>query len=157
MHLIDLLTPARIRAGTSVTSKKRLLENLAALLVQGLDGNQEQAVFDNLCTRERMGSTALGHGVAIPHGRCAQLGTATGAFVRLAEPVDFGAADGIPVDLVFALAVPQHFTHQHLVLLAELAEMFGSESFRTQLRTAPDAGTLYRLLSDWQPASDAAA
>jgi len=157
MHLIDLLTPARIRAGISVTSKKRLLESLAGLLVQGLDANQEQSVFDNLCARERMGSTALGHGVAIPHGRCAQLGIAAGAFVRLAEPVDFGAADGEPVDLVFALAVPQHFTHQHLVLLAELAEMFASDSFRAQLREAPDASTLYRLLADWQPASDAAA
>lgn len=157
MHLIDLLTPARIRAGASVTSKKRLLESLAGLLVQGLDASQEQAVFDNLCTRERMGSTALGHGVAIPHGRCAQLSTATGAFVRLSEPVDFGAPDGEAVDLVFALAVPQHFTHQHLVLLAELAEMFGNEDFRAKLRNAPDASALYRLLADWQPASDAAA
>ncbi|PKM07558.1 MAG: PTS IIA-like nitrogen-regulatory protein PtsN [Gammaproteobacteria bacterium HGW-Gammaproteobacteria-4] len=157
MHLIDLLSPSRVRIERAVTSKKRLLENLAALLSESLGGELERAIFDNLCARERMGSTALGHGVAIPHGRCAQLNAAIGAFVRLSEPVDFGAADGQPVDLIFALAVPQHFTHQHLVLLAELADMFARETVRDKLRAAPDTAALYRLLSDWQPASDAAA
>lgn len=157
MHLIDLLSPSRVRIERAVTSKKRLLENLAALLSDGLGAELERAIFDSLCARERMGSTALGHGVAIPHGRCAQLKTPIGTFVRLSEPVDFGAADGQPVDLVFALAVPQHFTHQHLVLLAELADMFAREQVRDELRTTPDATALYRLLSDWQPAADAAA
>lgn len=157
MHLIDLLSPSRVRVERAVTSKKRLLESLATLLADGSGNELERAIFDNLCARERMGSTALGHGVAIPHGRCAQLNGAIGAFVRLAEPIDFAAADGQPVDLIFALAVPQHFTHQHLVLLAELAEMFAREDVREKLRAAPDTAALYRLLSDWQPAADAAA
>lgn len=157
MHLIDLLSPSRVRSERAVSSKKRLLENLSTLLADAVGSDLERAIFDSLCARERMGSTALGHGVAIPHGRCAQLNAAIGAFVRLSEPVDFGAADGQPVDLIFALAVPQHFTHQHLVLLAELADMFANEKVRAKLRAAPDAAALYRLLSDWQAASDAAA
>lgn len=157
MHLIDLLSPSRVKVGVHVSSKKRLLETAAGLLAQGQAPELERAVFDNLCARERMGSTALGHGVAIPHGRCAELNAAVGACIRLAEPVDFAAADGKPVDLVFALAVPQHFTHQHLLLLAELADMFGNEAFRERLRDATDGSALYRLLSDWRPAADAAA
>lgn len=149
MHLLDLLSPARVSAGAHATSKKRLLESLASLLASDQGAPQESAVFDSLCARERLGSTGLGHGVAIPHGRTAGLATATGAFIKLSEPIDFGAPDGQPVDLVFALAVPEHFTHQHLLLLSQLAEMFGDEAFREQLRGAEDAATLYRLLSDW--------
>ncbi|MBB5014590.1 PTS sugar transporter subunit IIA [Rehaibacterium terrae] len=152
MHLLDLLSPARVSAGVHATSKKRLLESLARLLTDNQDGALEAAVFDSLCARERLGSTALGHGVAIPHGRTAGLAAATGAFIRLAEPIDFGAPDGQPVDLVFALAVPEHFTHQHLLLLSQLAEMFGDAAFRERLRAAKDSTALYRLLSDWQSA-----
>src|SRR5690606_19491232 len=110
MHLIDLLAPSRVRVGVSVTSKKRLLETLARLLADGQDEVFERQIFDSLCGREKLGSTGLGLGIAIPHGRTSGLGTAIGAVLRLAEPVDFGAADGQPVDLLFALAVPEHFT-----------------------------------------------
>lgn len=156
MHLLDLISPARINAGVAANSKKRLLETVADLLIQDQPADLDRPVFDSLCARERLGSTALGHGVAIPHGRTPGLATATGAFVRLREPLDFGAPDGEPVDLVFALAVPEHFTHQHLVLLSQLAEMFGDADFRGQLRAAPDAARIYRLLSDWQAAHAAA-
>lgn len=156
MHLLDLLTPARVLAGARVSSKKRLLEQLAVLLGDG-DAEREGALFDSLCQRERLGSTGLGHGVAIPHGRSPSLTVATGAVLRLAEPVDFGASDGQPVDLMFALAVPEHFTQQHLVLLAQLAEMFADEGFRQQMRAAPDSATLYRLIADWRPGQPAAA
>lgn len=156
MHLLDLLTPARVLAGARVSSKKRLLEVLAQLLADG-NAERESALFDGLCQRERLGSTGLGHGVAIPHGRSATLGVATGAVVRLAEPIDFGASDGQPVDLLFALAVPEHFTQQHLVLLAQLAEMFADEGFRGRLRAAPDGESLYRLLTDWRAGQSAAA
>lgn len=156
MHLLDLLAPARVLAGVKVSSKKRLLEQLAQLLGDG-DADRERALFDSLCQRERLGSTGLGHGVAIPHGRSAALGVATGAFVRLSEPVDFGASDGEPVDLLFALAVPEHFTQQHLVLLAQLAEMFADEAFRQRLRSAADSEAVYRLIAEWRPGQSAAA
>ena len=156
MHLLDLLTPARVRANAAVTGKKRLLEQLSGLLAEG-GGEGERAIYDSLCGRERLGSTGLGHGVAIPHGRSARAATATGAFLRLSEPVDFGAPDGEPVDLVFALVVPEHYAQQHLLLLANLAEMFGDAAFRQQLRQAPDSAALFALLSDWQAAHPAAA
>jgi len=123
---------------------------LALLLAEG-DPDCERLVFDSLCQRERLGSTALGHGVAIPHGRSPGLVAATGAFVRLAEAVDFGAPDGQPVDLLFALAVPEHFTQQHLVLLGQLAEMLGDAAFRQRLREAADSAAVYRLLAAWRP------
>ena len=157
MHLLDLLSPARVKAGAIAPGKKRLLEQLAALLAGAGGGESERGIYDGLCNRERLGSTGLGHGVAIPHGRSARAGAAVGAFVRLAEPVDFGAPDGQPVDLVFALVVPEHFAHQHLVLLSQLAEMFGDAGFRDQLRAAPDAAALHALLADWQAKHDAAA
>ena len=156
MHLLDLLAPARVIAGAKVSSKKRLLELLAQQVADG-DADRERALFDSLCQRERLGSTGLGHGVAIPHGRSPAMAVATGAVLKLAEPVDFGASDGQPVDLLFALAVPEHFTQQHLVLLAQLAEMFSDEGFRDRLRAAPDSDALYRLLADWRPGHSAAA
>jgi PTS system nitrogen regulatory IIA component len=150
MHLIDLLTPARIAAGVGATSKKRLLETVAGLLASDQGEEMERRIFDSLFAREKLGSTGLGHGVAIPHGRTPGLGTAIGAFVRLGEGVDFNAVDGAPVDLVFALAVPEHFSHQHLLLLSQLAEMFGDAGFCARLREAPDAAAIHALLSDWQ-------
>jgi len=156
MHLLDLLAPARVLAGAKVSSKKRLLELLSQLLAEG-DAERESALFDGLCQRERLGSTGLGHGVAIPHGRSAVIGVATGAVVKLCEPVDFGASDGQPVDLLFALAVPEHFTQEHLVLLAQLAEMFADAGFRQRLRAAADSESLYRLVADWRAGQSAAA
>jgi len=150
MHLIDLLAPSRVRVGVSVTSKKRLLETLARLLADGQDEVFERQIFDSLCGREKLGSTGLGQGIAIPHGRTSGLGTAIGAVLRLAEPVDFGAADGQPVDLLFALAVPEHFTDQHLQLLSQLAEMFSDSGFADRLRQAASSEALLDLLSDWR-------
>ena len=152
MHLIDLLSPGRVVVPGPVPGKKRLLEKAAALLAGG-SPELERAVFDALVVRERMGSTGLGHGVAIPHGRSPHVATAVGCFLRLPDAVDFGAPDGQPVDLVFALVVPEHFTSQHLVLLSQLAEMFGDADFRHRLRAARNAGALYDLLSGWQPAA----
>ncbi|MCG6117143.1 MAG: PTS sugar transporter subunit IIA [Aquimonas sp.] len=150
MLLIDLLTPARTSVGQNTTSKKRLLESLAITLADGQGETVERAIFDSLFAREKLGSTGLGHGVAIPHGRTPGLANAIGAFMRLSEGVDFGAIDGASVDLVFALAVPEHFSHQHLVLLSQLAEMFGDAAFCQRLREAPDATAAYALLADWQ-------
>jgi nitrogen PTS system EIIA component len=157
MHLLDLLSPARVRVKFFTSGKKRLLEQLATLLAEGADGESERGIYDSLCGRERLGSTGLGHGVAIPHGRSARLASASGVFLRLAEPVDFGAPDGQPVDLVFALVVPEHYAQQHLLLLSHLAQMFGDEAFRQRMRDAPDSAALYDLLAQWQSGHPVAA
>jgi PTS system nitrogen regulatory IIA component len=147
MHIADLLMPARVLADVRATSKKKLLDTLAALLDEQASEASERAIFESLVKRERLGSTGLAHGVAIPHGRSAAIERAVGAFVRLADPVDFGAVDGKPVDLVFALVVPEHFTDQHLMFLAELAELFSDTAVLSRLRAARDAGQLYEVLT----------
>ncbi|MFA5684420.1 MAG: PTS sugar transporter subunit IIA [Lysobacteraceae bacterium] len=156
MHPIDLLAPGRVVIDAGITSKKRLLERLAQLLADGQGDQVERNIFDSLCAREKLGSTALGHGIAIPHGRSQSLAGACACFVRLATPIDFGAPDGQPVDLLFALGVPEHFTNQHLLLLSQLAEMFSHPEFTSRLRAAPDTIALHRLLSDWHATAAAA-
>jgi PTS system nitrogen regulatory IIA component len=139
MPFLDLLPAERVRTGLVVRDKVDLIEQLASLLA----GNDDVAgMRDAFTARERLGSTGLGHGVAIPHGRSDAVHEARAAFVHLAEPVDFGASDGQPVDLVAALIVPAHFTDQHLRLLAELAELFSNAGITSALRAAPDDRTL---------------
>lgn len=156
MQIIDLLTSPRVLVDAHVTSKKRLLESLAKLLNDGGDLESERRLFDCLCKREKLGSTGLGHGVGLPHGRCAHLTRPLAAFVRLAEPVDFDAADGQPVDLVFCLAVPEHYVDQHLVLLAAVVERFGDAAFRDRVRRAGDRTALFAALTATPTASAAA-
>src|SRR3546814_16949891 len=96
------------------------------------------AIGADLRERESRGSTAIGHGVAIPHARSNAFSAARGAFLRLEHPVDFGARDHAPVDLVFAMSVPEHSSQQYLEILSELAERFSSDGFRDALRDAPD-------------------
>ncbi|KRG39859.1 PTS fructose transporter subunit IIA [Stenotrophomonas pictorum JCM 9942] len=108
----------------------------------------EDRIFQSLCEREGVGSTAIGHGIAIPHGRSATLERPRGALLRLVQPVDFGGDE--PVDLVFAMAVPAHYTHQHLMLLSELAEMFSDSGIRAALREAADETALKQILDDPQ-------
>lgn len=150
MQILDLIAPGRVVADARIPNKKRLIEQLSKLLDERNDPANERAIFDSLVRREKLGSTGLGQGVAIPHGRSADVGRAVGAFVRLAEPVDFNAVDGKPVDLVFALVVPEHFTDQHLMFLATLAEMFSDAAFTSRLRAARDSAALYDALSGWQ-------
>ena len=154
-RLVAILPLEQIVVDADITSKKRAFEELG-FLFENLQGINRTTVTASLLARERLGSTGLGHGVAIPHGRTSALPGAVGAFLRLAEPIDFSALDGQPVDLVFALAVPEHFSHQHLLLLSQLAEMFSDAAFCARLRTAPDNGALYALLADWQLAHAAA-
>ena len=106
---------------------------------------------NSLQARERLGSTGIGHGIAIPHGRCPRLEQPRGLLMRLVPAVEFGAADGQAVDLVFAMAVPDHYTHQHLLLLSCLAERFSNADFRTALRSADDADAMRALLMDNTP------
>ncbi|WP_395683431.1 PTS sugar transporter subunit IIA [Dokdonella sp.] len=143
MPFLDLLPAERVRTGLDARDKAGLIDRLASILAAEGDASIAR---DALAARERLGSTGLGHGVAIPHGRSAKISEARAAFVRLAEPIDFGADDGKPVDLVAALLVPAHFTDQHLKLLAELAELFSDSALTSALREAPDAPALRTVL-----------
>jgi PTS system nitrogen regulatory IIA component len=121
------------------------------LLFENSLGVGRSLIFDALFARERMGSTGLGHGVAIPHGRIKGLKDALGAFVRLAQPVPFDAPDGNPVSLVFVLLVPEKANEKHLQILSELAQMFSDKALREAMSRAPDAAALYELIAAWQP------
>ena len=151
IDLAELLSERRVACLSHVTSKKKVLENLSALLVADLPELSEAEVFDSLCDRERLGGTGLGHGVALPHGRLSGLDRAVCAFLRLRRGVDYDALDGQPVDLVCGLLVPEESTSEHLEILSALAEMFSDAEFCARLRAAADAAELYRLLTQWRP------
>lgn len=141
MALSDLLAADRIVMLVEPGNRDVVLD-AAARLIADAAPDTTATIGEGLRRRERLGSTAIGHGVAIPHGRTAAFQDARGAFLRLQHPVEFDAGDGIPVDLVFAMAVPEHFTQEHLQLLSELAERFADAGFRDALRKAPDVTAL---------------
>lgn len=147
MPFLDILPVQRVRAGLAVSGKPALLDELARLLAipRGSAGSIRAA----LAEREQQGSTGLGRGVAIPHGRSGEISAPRAAFVRLAEPLEFEAIDERPVDLVAALIVPARYTNQHLELLAELAEMFSDRGLTDALRTAVDAPALRAELAEF--------
>lgn len=151
-QLTGILAPERIVCHLRVASKKRVLEHVGEIIAAQRAGLLATEVFDSLIARERLGSTGIGHGVAIPHGRLANLDGATCAFISLEQGVDFDAVDGQPVDLVMALLVPAESTQEHLQLLSQLAEMFSDADLRRRLREARSSDELYRILSGWQPA-----
>ena len=153
MDITDLITRERIRCDSEVTSKKRVIELLSELLAIGQADLTARPIFDSLIGRERLGSTGLGHGVALPHGRFMQSQQAIGAFIKLKQGVDFDAIDRQPVDLVFGLLVPDHYTDEHLKILAYLAEMFSDRSFCQQLRETDSDQALFERLRDWRPAA----
>ncbi|MDQ2702353.1 MAG: PTS sugar transporter subunit IIA [Pseudomonadota bacterium] len=145
MPLQSLLAPARIATLAGPLDRDQVLDAAARLMAGDMPA-LEASIAASLHQRERMGSTAIGHGVAIPHGRCGTTRVARAAFLRLEHPVAFDAADSQPVDLVFALAVPEHFTQQHLQLLSELAGYFALAANREALRAAPGPDALRALL-----------
>lgn len=145
-----LLPPANVAVDISVSSKKRLFEHLA-LLFENHHGIARRMVYDSLFARERLGSTGLGHGIALPHGRIKGLKDALGAFLRVSAPVPFDAPDGKPVSLVFALLVPEQATEKHLQILSELAQMFSDRGMREAISAAADPASLHQLISSWQP------
>ena len=151
MNLIaKLLPPSNILLDLDVTSKKRAFEQ-AGLLFENNQGVARSVVFDSLFARERLGSTGLGQGVAIPHGRIKGLKEAVGAFVRLATPVPFDSPDGKPVTLVFFLLVPEQANERHLQILSELAQMFSDRELRDRLAAEKEAGSLHQTITAWQP------
>jgi PTS system nitrogen regulatory IIA component len=151
MNLITpLLRPVNVLADFETTSKKRLFEQAGQLFLNS-DGVPAAEVFESLFSREKLGSTALGYGIAIPHGRIKHLKETACAFIRLKTPTDFDAPDNLPVDLVFVLLAPASATDLHLQILGELAAMFSDDAFRDKLRSAADAAELHRLITEWTP------
>jgi PTS system nitrogen regulatory IIA component len=145
-----LLPPANVLLDLQVSSKKRLFEQVG-LLFENNHGIARSLVFDSLFARERLGSTGLGQGVAIPHGRIKGLKDALGAFVRVEQAVAFDAPDGKPVQLLFVLLVPEQATEKHLQILSELAQMFSDRALRESMAAAPDGAALHQLIAAWQP------
>ncbi|MCK9507542.1 MAG: PTS IIA-like nitrogen regulatory protein PtsN [Pigmentiphaga sp.] len=145
-----ILPPSNVVLDLEVTSKKRVFEQVG-LLFENNHGIARSVVFDSLFSRERLGSTGLGHGVAVPHGRIKGLNEAVAAFVRLAQPINFEAPDSKPVNLMVILLVPEQATQQHLEILAELAQMLSSKTLRDELSIEPSASTVHSLLTHWEP------
>jgi PTS system nitrogen regulatory IIA component len=151
MSLITPLLPVtRVLADLDVSSKKRVFEH-AGLLYENTLGLSRGQVYDSLFARERLGSTGLGHGVAVPHGRMKGLKEAAAAFIRTRQPIPFEAPDGNPVGLIFILLVPEKATDMHLQILSELAEMFSDREMRRRLTEPHDAATLQSIITAWQP------
>jgi PTS system nitrogen regulatory IIA component len=148
-QIADLLPASNVLLGLDASSKSRLFEAIGVLF-ETTRGLSRQLVIDSLTAREKLGSTGLGQGIAIPHGRIKGLAEAQGAFARLAEPIAFDAPDGKPVSQVFVLLVPEHATEQHLQLLSELAQMFSDRGFRDELRAADSAPGVHAVFANWQ-------
>lgn len=146
-QIASLLPLDNVVAGLEASSKKRVFEQVG-LLFENQQSVGRSTVYDALFAREKLGSTGLGQGIAIPHGRIKGLKHPIGAFVRLLAPVQFDAPDGKPVDLIFVLLVPEAANEHHLQLLSELAQMFSDKAFREQLGAAPDAPSLHGLFAN---------
>ncbi len=152
MHIGDLLIADRVDAALAAGSRKRALELISDIAAAHNDQNLAQAdIFTSLIGRERLGSTGVGHGVALPHARVPGTERALGIFVRLEQAIDFDAIDGKPVDMMFALVVPEDSADEHLSILAQLAQMFSNKEFCNRLRAASDAGELLSLIRGWSP------
>ena len=149
MNLIaPLITPDTTLLDMSFTSKKRLFEHAAELLAR-THGLKSTDIFTSLFDRERLGSTALGYGIAIPHGRIKGLKDASGAFYRLKTPLEFDAPDNQPVSLCFILLVPKDANERHLQILGELAQLFGDDAMRSKMLNAATPAELIALLGAW--------
>jgi PTS system nitrogen regulatory IIA component len=150
MSLISkILTPECVLLDSESASKKRVFERVG-LLFENTQHIARSQVFDSLFAREKLGSTGLGQGVAIPHGRVKGLRDAVAAFVKMQNPIPFDAPDGLPVSFIFVLLVPERATDMHLQLLGELAQMFSDQSFRDKLQNSDDPAAIHKLFVDWQ-------
>jgi PTS system nitrogen regulatory IIA component len=147
-RIAPLLPEANIVLDVDAGTKTRLFEQIAHLFEERAQLSRSE-VLASLSARERLGSTGLGQGIAIPHGRLKGLKQALGAFVRPHTPIPFDAPDGKPVAQVFALLVPEQATDEHLQLLSQLAEMFSEQDFRDRVAAATDAAGVHRLFHDW--------
>lgn len=150
-RLASILSAAQVLVQVDISSKKRAFEE-AGLLFENLHGLSRALVTDSLFSRERLGSTGLGHGVAIPHGRIKGLKSPMAAVFQLAHPIGFEAPDELPVGLMIFLLVPEAATQKHLEILSEIAEMLSDADLRDKLTGSADATVLYQLIVNWQSA-----
>ncbi len=151
MNLISQLLPlSNVIVDLDVASKKRVFEQAGLLFENTLHVAKNQ-VFDSLFAREKLGSTGLGQGVAIPHGRIKGLREAVAALVRMKEAIPFDAPDGQPVNIACILLVPEKATDKHLQILSELAQMFSDKQFRESILHCEDAVEIHQLIADWTP------
>lgn len=151
MNLIaKLLSIPNILLDADLTSKKRVFEQ-AGLMFENNQKISRNMVFDSLFAREKLGSTGLGQGIAIPHGRIKGLKTAAGAVVRMINAIPFDAPDGDNVKLIFVLLVPERATDEHLQILSELAQMFCDKPFRERLLGAATPEEMHQLITEWEP------
>ena len=144
----DLLSPGRILANVSINSKKRLLELISLTLAKKNKELNSREIFESLCAREQLGSTSLGNGVSIPHGRINGTEDVEAIFLKLNKPLRLEADDGGAVDLIFALVVPKKCTEDHSKLLSSIAERFSDPKLLEQLRGSADANEIWQLLSN---------
>lgn len=150
MNLISKILPLEnILLDAESSSKKRVFERVG-LLFENSQKIARSQVFDSLFAREKLGSTGLGQGVAIPHGRIKNLREAVAAFVKTKNPIPFDAPDGAPVNLIFVLLVPERATDLHLQLLGELAQMFSDTAFRERLLASDDTAAIHQMFVSWQ-------
>lgn len=156
MNRLAAILPAQnVQVDVDATSKKRAFEQ-AGLLFENQQSVSRAVVTDNLFARERLGSTGLGHGVAIPHGRIKGLKNPLAAVLRVQQPIGFDAPDDEPVSLLIVLLVPEAATQRHLEILSEIAEMLSEKDLRERLKAEPDPAVVHRLISEWQPIRSAA-
>jgi len=153
MPLLDLVAPNAIIPALKVNGKKQLLQELAARAAE-LSGQNERTIFDTLMQREKLGSTGVGNGIAIPHGKLGKLNKLFGLFARLDRPVEFEALDGQPIDLVFLLLAPEGAGADHLKALARVARLLRDPATAHKLRQSRDAEALYAVLA--MPSASAA-
>lgn len=154
-RLASILPSAQVLVSVDATSKKRAFEE-AGLLFESQHGLSRALITDSLFARERLGSTGLGHGVAIPHGRIKGLKSPLIAVMRAESAVPFESPDAQPVRLLVVLLVPEHATEEHLEILSELAEILSDANIRDSLLNASDPASIFRLLSNWEPYRPAA-
>ena len=145
-----LLSPTHVVTDLQVSSKKRLFEQVG-LLFENQYGIARGVVFESLFVRERLGSTGLGHGVAVPHGRVKGLKNPLAAVLRVRDAIPFDAPDDEAVGLLIFLLVPEAATQRHLEILSEIAEMLSDRDLRERLKTEGDAAEVHRLISAWEP------
>ena len=150
-RLASILPESQVLVGVEATSKKRAFEE-AGLLFENLHGLSRALITDSLFARERRGSTGLGHGVAIPHGRIKGLKAPMAAVLQLAQPIGFDAPDEQPVGLLIFLLVPEAATQKHLEILSEIAELLSDSGLRERIKAAGSVPELHGLIAQWQSA-----